>query len=373
LSQHLHIVCLDVPYPPDYGGVFDLFYKLKALKNAGVLIHLHCFEYGRSEQEALNEYCVSVHYYKRFEGHKGLSATIPYIVSSRSNIELLTNLEQDDYPILLEGIHCTYFLHQGKLDHRKVFIRLHNVEYEYYHHLYATTPSLFRKAYYFNESRLLKRYERAIANKAMILAVSEEDVHTYRREFAARDITYLPVFVPFTEVTSPEGMGSYCLYHGNLSVPENEKAAIWLLKHVFNDVKVNFVIAGKNPSALLERLAHKHDHTCLVANPDEREMKELIAKAQINVLPSFNATGVKLKLLNAICNGRHCVVNEAAVMGSGLESACHIGTSVEAIRQIIIQLYHQPFTEDEIVLRKNLFAHRYDNAVNAEKLRQLIW
>ena len=49
-EKHLHIVCLDVPYPVDYGGVFDLFYKIKALSEAGVKIHLHCFEYGRGQQ-----------------------------------------------------------------------------------------------------------------------------------------------------------------------------------------------------------------------------------------------------------------------------------------------------------------------------------
>ena len=39
-----------MPYPPDYGGVFDLYYKLKYLHERGVIIHLHCYEYGRGKQ-----------------------------------------------------------------------------------------------------------------------------------------------------------------------------------------------------------------------------------------------------------------------------------------------------------------------------------
>ena len=62
MEKHLHIVCLNVPYPVDYGGVFDLFYKLPAMQAAGVNIHLHCFDYGRGEQQELNKYCVSVNY-----------------------------------------------------------------------------------------------------------------------------------------------------------------------------------------------------------------------------------------------------------------------------------------------------------------------
>ena len=51
-------------------------------------------------------------------------------------------------------------------------------------------------------------------------------------------------------------------------------------------------------------------HTCLVANPSEMEMQDMIAKAQINILPSFNNTGIQIKLLNALFNGRHCLVNK---------------------------------------------------------------
>lgn len=71
-----------MPYPVDYGGVFDLFYKIKELHSLGVKIHLHCFDYGRGEQPELNKYCEEVFYYSRNEGHKGFSFKLPYIVAS---------------------------------------------------------------------------------------------------------------------------------------------------------------------------------------------------------------------------------------------------------------------------------------------------
>jgi hypothetical protein len=54
LDKHLHIVCLDIPYPADYGGVVDLFYKIKSLHQLGVKIHLHCFTKDREPQDELN-------------------------------------------------------------------------------------------------------------------------------------------------------------------------------------------------------------------------------------------------------------------------------------------------------------------------------
>ena len=42
-DMKLNVVSFDIPYPPDYGGVIDIYYKIKALNSAGIKIHLHCF------------------------------------------------------------------------------------------------------------------------------------------------------------------------------------------------------------------------------------------------------------------------------------------------------------------------------------------
>ncbi|MBC7829168.1 MAG: glycosyltransferase [Chitinophagaceae bacterium] len=373
MDKHLHIICLDIPYPVDYGGVFDLFYKIKALHEKGIKIHLHCFEYGRSRQAELSRYCIDVQYYKRKTGIKGFSATLPYIISSRKSTALLQNLSKNDYPILIEGIHCSHLLTDERFKSRKIILRLHNVEYLYYRELYRTTNSVFKKLYYFFESKLLFRYEKKISQKVLIASVSEQDLLIYRKQFYTDRIFYLPVFLPYKKVLALEGIGDYCLYHGNLSVPENEKAATWLLKNVFKDLGTAFVIAGKNPSVSLEKRVSQQANTCLVINPTESEMQDLIEKAQINVLPSFNKTGIKLKVMNALFNGRHCVVNEAATLGTSLTGACHTGSNAEALKSIITQLYHLPFGEEDMKLRKFLLEGNYDNSKNAQQLIQWIW
>jgi hypothetical protein len=163
------------------------------------------------------------------------------------------------------------------------------------------------------------------------------------------------------------------LYHGNLSVSENEKAACWLLDKVFTKIRVPLVIAGKHPSRRLTKRAHLCQHTCLVANPSQKEMNDLVGKAHVHVLPSFNNTGIKLKLVHALYNGRHCVVNPAAVEGSGLEAACHIGTNANAIASIILQLYHTPFEEEEIRLRKEILGDIFDNESHAQKIIEWLY
>lgn len=373
LKKHLHIISFNVPYPADYGGAMDVFYKLKALHEQDVQIHLHCFDYGRGQQDALITYCSSVQYYERYTGHKGISNTLPYIVSSRKNEQLLHTLLQDDHPILMEGIHCTYLLLDKRFANRKCFVRLHNPEYQYYRDMCNTTTSSIKKIYYWIESKLLKSYERKIASKAVFMGITEKDCNIYQNELGCKTIELLPLFIPGWRMQCLEGIGTYCLYHGDLSVDANEKAAIWLLEKIFSKVNVPFVITGKNPSEKLYALAQANGHTCLVANPSDKEIQDMISKAHINVLPSYTSTGIKIKLVNALFNGRHCVVNDATVSGSGLESACHIGTTANAFREIIAQLYHQPFTADEIELRKRLLVTMFNNDVNAGKVVEWVW
>jgi hypothetical protein len=365
-----------VPYPVDYGGVFDLFQKIRLLHRAGVKIHLHCFEYGRGRQPALNEYCEEVYYYSRHEGHKGFSHKLPYIVCSRSNGELLERLLKDDYPILLEGIHCTYLVNDERFAGRQVVLRLHNVEYQYYRQLYQSERSLFKKIYYLHESNLLHSYEQRIAGKVKILTVTDRDREQYCSEFGAGNIQTLPVFLPFDEVKAREGTGCFCLYHGNLGVPENEHAVLWLLKHVFSGLRFPLIISGRQPSARLARAIEQRSRqsmACLIADPSEEELQDLIAKAQVNILPSFNCTGIKLKLLNALFNGRHCIVNRGMVEGTGLERVCHVADGAEEMQALVTELYGKGVGAEEFAHRADVLGEIYNKEENVDRLLRSIW
>ncbi len=358
MNKHLHIIAHDIPWPAHHGGLMDLYYKIRTLSGMGLLINLHCFyKGGLNHHKELEDLCESVHYYKR---KKKISLNLPYIVSSRSSDELRKRLLEDDYPILLEGIHCTALLSDAEFENRKMVVRLHNVEHVYYRRLFELEEGI-RKIYYKREAESLQKYERAISGKAFFLAVSEEDCRIYREEFGA-GCEFLPVFHPW-KLTAQEGFGSYYLYHGNLAINENEKAAIMVLESI--DPKY-LVIAGKDPSGRLVRLAGKLGAR-LVANPSEEKMEALIRNAHINILPSFNHTGVKLKILNALFNGRHCITNIQGVAGSGLEGICEIAEAGEW-RNKVDKLMKVPFSTEMINKRQEVLLSTYDNTTGAKKL-----
>ncbi len=85
-DKHLHIISFDIPYPPNYGGVIDVYYKIRTLYKLGIKIHLHCFEYpGRDRSPELNSFCEEVFYYPRKTGLRSAFSLAPYIVSSRKS------------------------------------------------------------------------------------------------------------------------------------------------------------------------------------------------------------------------------------------------------------------------------------------------
>jgi len=376
LNRQLHIVCLDVPWPADYGGAIDMMNRIIMLKKAGIGLHLHYFSYNkRGTPNELNQFCESINVYERKKGHTGISSQLPSIVASRINEELVANLQKDDHPVLLGGLHCTGILPGLDLHKRKVVVRMHNEESTYYKELARSEPSLFKKFYFLHESKLIKKYTHTLPEGCVYACISEEDSQVLQEEYHLSHTKFLPAFPSWQEVSGDEGMGNLCLFHGNLSVPENEEAATWLIRKVFSVIRKPFVIAGKNPSKRLQKLAHLYQHTCIVADPSESELNDLIRKAHINVLPCFNRhiTGLRLKLLHALYEGRHCVVNDPMVKGTGLEGACHTGTTANAFASIITQLYHQPFTRDEIVLRKKLLGNTYNNENNTRQLIQYLY
>ena len=71
-SSELNVVSFSVPFPANYGGVIDVFYKLKALSKLDVKIILHCFQYDRKPSKELENICEQVYYYPRKMLVKGI-------------------------------------------------------------------------------------------------------------------------------------------------------------------------------------------------------------------------------------------------------------------------------------------------------------
>jgi glycosyltransferase involved in cell wall biosynthesis len=368
--NRLHIISFNIPYPPDYGGVIDVYYKLRALHDAGIKIILHCFEYGRKEQIELNEICEAVYYYHRDFSIRDFSSLTPFIVKSRKSSALLKNLAKDSAPILFEGLHTCYYLSHPALQSRFKIVRMHNVEADYYKALGRNERNIMSKFYFYTESIKLNYYERILKYADLILPISVHDDELLKLRY--QHVYYLPAFHPNFDVQSLTGKGDYVLFHGNLSVNENNQAAVWLTARVFATLNRPVIIAGSEPKSSLRNIVAPYKHIQLIANPSQKHMAELIRNAHIHVLPSFQSTGIKLKLLNALFNGRFVIVNDTMVEHTGLETLCSVCNTAEDIQLTINKLMDISFSSADIETRRTQLGRDFTNAANAKKLIQLL-
>ncbi len=368
-AKRIHIVSFQVPYPADSGGVIDVYYKAKALKDAGYNVVLHSYAYhGRENCSELQEIADEVYTYKRKTGLRSLLSFTPYIVNSRKSDELLKDLIKDDAPILFEGAHTTALLSSPLLKGRKKFVRTHNVESEYYRELARASTSPFKKLFFIMESWKLKRYEPELKDADILFTITDKEKKTFESICPGTKVELLPCFHNglSSEVAAEDiGKGGYILYNGNLCVDENIKAALFLINEVAVATEgTKWIIAGNTPAGSLYEAAERAGNVEIIANPTNDEMTRLITGAAVNILTTFQATGIKLKLLGTLYKGGYCIVNDKMIESTGLDALCTIANTPIEMRDAIIRLTRTEISTEEIAERRKVLFEKYDNNRN---------
>ena len=361
-SRHIHIIVFDIPYPATYGGAIDVFYRIRALSELGVQITLHCFYKGElTHYPQLESLCREVYYYPRKTSWRQMLKVRPYAVTSRTTPDLLQRLLQDADPILFEGLVSCALIDHPLLGGRKKYLRECNIEHDYFRSLGKVARTAANKFYYFADALKLRLYERKVRHATAVFSIAHQDEEHFRTHYPEVPVIYLPASHPDDQVKVPEGLGKYILYHGNLDVSENYDAARLIAQHVAAQMpETPFVIAGRYHNHALDHLAAKYPNVRLVTNPDSTQMRKLITDAQIHLLLTRQATGLKLKLLNVLYNGRHVVVNDKMVIGTELAPLCHVVDKTN-VADVCRQCMTVPVTKAEQTQRAQYLAQHYDN------------
>lgn len=371
MKKRIHLISFDVPYPPNYGGIIDVFYKIKALNALDIKIILHCFQYGKADQPTLNKYCKEVHYYKRNSFFTSmLSNELPFIVKSRGNEELINTLNKDNDPILFDGLHTTYIMNLFNFKGRKLYLRAHNVEHHFYKGLAKSESNIFKRNFFKQETKKLKRYEKILKKLDGVFSISPNEQEYFQKKYGQKCI-YIPAFHDTKIHTKHSSKGSYILYHGNILVSENVKAALFLID-IYKDSNYQVVIASSytNDEVIKETL--KYNNIAFHSLEKETDLNYLFENAHINVLPTFQNTGIKLKLLNTLYQGKFVIANDFMAKGTGLESLCEIANTKKEFLAKTKELYTQRFTEDMIENRLNILKE-FSPESGAQKLIDVIF
>jgi hypothetical protein len=348
----------------------DVFYRIKALAESGVKIHLHCFEYKRPKAPELEKHCASVSYYKRPQNPRKLFGNTPYIVGSRKNTALLANLVKDDYPILFEGLHTCGWLDAPELKGRFKLVRTHNIEHDYYHQLALSEKNPLKATYFTSEARKLERFEPVLKVADTILAISQKDAEHFEK-YGNRVECFTPFHPePVTDFSEPAG--KYGFYHGNLEVGENQQALKYLITEVFNEIDTPLVIAGKGAQKAVQSLPESPAQVTVYDSPSETELQALAQNAAFHILPTFQATGFKLKLMYSLYTGRRIIANDVMVAGTGLGKFCTLANSPAEMQEAMLDASKQPFDGKDYRARIQFIEENYYNASQAARIIEVV-
>ena len=367
MSKHLHIVSFDVPFPPNYGGVIDVYYKIKALHKLGVKIHLHCFYKDNAKTLELHNYCESINYYKRNSSLKSLGSKLPFVVATRASNKLIENLEKDNHPILFEGLHCTHPLSNEAIAKRKTFVRTHNVEHDYYKGLAQSETNLFKKLFFKREAIKLKSYQNILDKTSKVLSLSPFEYNYFKSIF--KHTLYIPVFHQNTEVRKLSPNGDFALYIGDLRISDNKKAVTFLIS-VFKDLNYPLIIASSFNSPAIVKQIRAFKNIKFQKILTSADADALLANAHINVILTFQKTGIKLKLINTLFGGRFCVTNNLMVEDSGLESLCLVADSQVDFKKAVKHCINNTFDTKECD-KRSMFLKEFNVIDSAQKIVDL--
>lgn len=370
MNKRLHIVSFDVPYPANYGGIIDVFYKIKALSKLGVEIYLHAFNYGKEEQVELNKYCKQVLYYQRNSFFKSFISKTPFIVKSRGNKKLVHNLKKIPAPILFDGLHTTYVLNIENFNHQKTYVRAHNIEHHFYKGLKESEKNLFKKAFYKLETYKLKKYEQILKSVDGVFSISPHEQRYFLKKYGNKS-HYIPVFHQSETKAYSNLKGKNILFHGNLLVSENKRAAIFLIE-VYKNSPFRLVIASNYKSKTIAKEISKYQNICFTKINNQEELNQLFKNAHINVLPTFQQTGIKLKLLNALHKGRFIIANDDMVENTGLESLTERANTKEEFLNTSKKLFELEFT-DAYRNQRTRILEDFNPNTSAEKMIEQIF
>ena len=368
-QKSLHIISFDYPFPPVYGGAIDVFYKVKSLHSLGFEITLHCFvDQLPDDNSLLNQYVYNLHCYERKQKGLRLFSRAPFSVASRFHESVLANIAKVDAPLLFEGLQSTYLLQRYQKTNQKVYLRLMNLESNYFGGLAKSERGLFKKLALHVEAFKYNYYQKIIQNFDAVFTLSLYETNYVAKHY--QNAVYVPVFHGNEVVSNLSEFGNYALYHGDLRMSDNRRAALFLIE-VFKKIPdFKLIIACNRGKRLIKRHIEGYENLSHTTIKNQQHLDELLANAHLSVMYSFQQSGTKLKSINSLYKSRHCLINKNMVDDPNIRNLCTMAENESEFVKAVNDLKLKPYTDYEN--RKAVLDVVMNDLENAKKIAAVI-
>ncbi|NIF05785.1 glycosyltransferase [Chryseobacterium sp. Tr-659] len=365
--KELHIISFNYPYPPSYGGIIDVFYKIKALSDLGIKIHLHCFVDQIPERidPEVEENTENIFFYKKKKNPLLYFSGTPFAAAIRDSELLLTHLEKIKAPILFEGLQTTYVIKFLKGRGHQLYLRHHNNETAYYKGLSLSEKNIFKKIIYSIESLKYTGYQKKLLKKFnTVFCLSEKEYHEV--ETYSNNAQLIHIFHGNSSVKQLDKKGKYFLFHGDLTTADNKKALEETIDLFKSLPHYQLKVASDRASEDIKKKISAVENISLTPIQTTENLHHLLNGAHANILLSYQNSGTKVKLFNTLYNSRFVIINENITDDADLIKLCLYGSETEEIRRQIIIAATKDYNDTEN--RKKVLERKHSDASKAEEI-----
>lgn len=343
----LHIVSFDNVFPPNYGGIIDVHYKCKALQKLGVRVILHCFVRNQIAHQTVDpEVCSEIYYYPLRQNILHPLRSKPFSVLSRTDTALLDRILKNPAPVLFESSKTTFLATLLRSKNIPVYLRLHNLEADYFKGLANSETRPLMRWLYKRESFKLSDYESHLWTAFESVFTLSKYEQKVVEEKGGKGV-FIPIFHGNEQITAQSGKGDYVLYHGDLKTADNRRV-VWFLLEIFKKLPhIPLVIAAGKGLEVFKKAAQKLPNIRLQKFDSQQELIYLLNNAQISLSWSFQQSGTKVKLLNSLFHSRFLVINSNVVDDEQLLKECVVCEGEDDLVRAIQNVFNQKWDLSE--------------------------
>lgn len=330
-----------VPYPP-HGGVLQRGYNI--VREIAKEHEVHLLAYIHPEiltdqtmidesRRVLESMCTSVHYFdlwpKKSKLHKLLALSIgtvypgPFSALAHTSAayrkcmqKLLTEHDFDVVHYDTIGL-ARYLKYAPKVPS---VLTHHNIESNLMERRSKVERTAFGRWYVARQARLLRDYEASQSPKfdvnVMMSSTDEKDLLAMAPAVRTAivpngvDIEY---FKPLEAVVEPA-----IIYTGGMNMFANEDAVMYMLRDMWSEIKaavpdVKFYVIGQDPTREILDIS-KQDASVIVTGFVD-DIRPYVAKSAVYVVPIRVGGGTRLKVLDALAQGKAIVSTSVGCEG----------------------------------------------------------
>jgi polysaccharide biosynthesis protein PslH len=311
-------------HPIDKGGKIRTYEMLKELCRAHEVTYL-CLRRDEDTGDTVDrasEYCqrlVTVpfadpaRFSARFYGDLGrnLVSTLPYNFQKYASRPMRDAIRQELAARTYDVVCCDFLFPAVNFDARTskvpTVLFQHNVESALWDRQWRVQKNPAKRAFFYLQYRKLLACEARICRDFdLVVAVSDVDADTMKRQFGLRECASVPTGVD-TETYKPSGTvatdPNELVFTGSMDWMPNEDAILWFVDDILPLIarevpEVRLTVVGRNPTPRLQELAKRESRVTLTGRVDD--VRPYIERAALYIVPLRVGGGTRLKIYEAM-------------------------------------------------------------------------